>query len=179
MQDQTPITWVDGSTTLDDDSFNTEIRNAYALLLSPPICQVHRAAAASVATGGFNPITWDTKNFDTEDPSTPMYSAGNPTRITIQTAGYYYVNAAVGVGNTDTNTQNASIAVRVNNSTYYNLDTSRGPANRSLYLAASTIIPFSASDYLELMISQTSGTAGNLAVTAYLPLFTVVRWAGL
>src|SRR5512146_367329 len=179
MLDQTPITWVDGVTALSDDTFNTEIRNAYSLLLNPPACQVHRSTTQTItAGGGWQAISWDTEVFDTEDPATPMWAVGSPTRITIRTAGYYYVNGDVGIGNAEATSNNNNMAVRVNGTTYYNLSTSRAPSDRTLYTTGSSLINVSASNYLELMISQTRPTNSTLSIRDHIPLFTVIRWRG-
>jgi hypothetical protein len=180
MIDQTPITWVDGVTTLDDNTVNTEIRNAYTLLLNPPSCQLHRSTAQTITGPNvWTAISWDTLNYDTEDPATPFFSAGSPTKMTIQTPGWYLVNGAVSIGNADATLFVGAMAVRVNSTTFYNLGSVRAPGNRTLFIAGSTLIPFNTGDFVELMVEHTDSISCATGVNPFIPLFTVIRWRGI
>lgn len=80
MQDQTPTTWVDGTTTLDDNTLNTEIRNAAQLLLNPPMCGLSQNTVQSITLAGYMTawaaVVFNNEYYDTEDPTTPMFAVG-------------------------------------------------------------------------------------------------------
>jgi hypothetical protein len=62
-------------------------------LLAKPIASVKDSAGGqTISSGGTTVISWGTKNFDTDG----MYSAGNPTRLTVQTPGWYKVSWCIG-----------------------------------------------------------------------------------
>lgn len=183
LVDQTPMDWVDGVSTLDDVTLNTEVRNAYNLLLNPPICQVHASSPNSIAAGTYmttwTAISWDaTAVIDTEaSGGTPMFSSANPTRITVQTPGWYEcigtVSFNIGASNIWTT------AFRVNGTAYY-AGSSTGFVGTSNQGANPTnLISFNAGDYLELVVTHDSTSAQSQVVSGFIPSLFVVRRRGL
>jgi len=87
-----------------------------------------------------------------------MYSASSPTRLTAQVVGTYSITASALWA---TGTGQRFLSVRVNGSTYIALD-NQSAAAPGLALGVcnnvATIYHFSAGDYVEVLVSQNSGT---------------------
>jgi hypothetical protein len=93
-------TWVDGVVTTKAD-LDAQTKTSWEFFLDKPFCKVERASSVQsiAASGSHVAISFDTEVEDNDG----MYSAGSPTRITIQTDGLYLVQAhtnwAVNVNN--------------------------------------------------------------------------------
>lgn len=175
------MTWTDGSSLLNDVNFNTEIRNSYLLLLNPPMASVRRSTSQSIPTGSstWTAVSFDTLNFDTEDPSTPFYSSANPTRLTITTPGYYEcvfsTELAPGGGTWFT------AAFRVNGTSVYAGSTvcNNGTTTGTLAVSPVNLIPMNASDYIEVVCRHGYTVAVNINQTYYMPAFQITRRRGI
>ena len=177
--DQTPITWSDGVTTLDDNNLNTEVRDAGLLLLNPPCASVRRVSGSqSIPITTLTAIVFDTLSFDTEDPSTPMWNPANNTRLTIRTPGWYEVTGTVEWTVTSGATFTASF--RVNGATQYlGISTSSNPTLGFLDNTPMNLIQFAANDYIELMVTHNAASAQSIVPSNFLPCMSVARRRGV
>ena len=177
--DITPRTWTDGNLEITTANLNTEIRDSYLLLLNPPTCVLERNAAFSIPTGASQTvIPWDSLLFDTEDPSTPMYSSVNPSRVTIRTAGWYECMFNIGALLGSNIIQTYSL--RVNGVTVYTLGSSYGIATTThKVMSCSMLLPFNATDYVEVTALHNSASAQSLEILGNSPNFMVYRRRGL
>lgn len=73
----------------------TALMNIIKFIAAPPEVHVSQVAPSqTIPQNTWTPVTWNTVTRDTEFDSnsgTPMWSAANPTRITIQTRGWYEI----------------------------------------------------------------------------------------
>jgi len=177
--DQTPITWVDGVTALNDANFNTEVRNAALLMMNPPTASIRRASGSqSVTQNVLTVITMDTLNFDTEDPATPMWSSVNPSRITVRTPGWYECTASAEVNSTLVATYTAGF--RINGTTLYNGSSVTSNAVLGfLDVSPSALILFAANDYIELVVTHNASAAQSFSQSFFLPTLSVLRRRGV
>lgn len=179
MQDPTPATWVDGTTALSDATFNTEIRDAYLLLLNPPTCSVHLTGSVTLpVSAGWTALSWDTLLFDTEAPADPMYSAGSPTRITVKTAGWYECVASAELMSVP-GQLTLSGAFRVGGSVYYmGSSVTTNPTYGPLDVSVVNLLKLNANDYIELVFNHTYSSALTLDQRGLQPTMTISRRRG-
>ena len=179
--DITPMTWTDGNSDLIDVNFNTEIRDSYLLLLNPPAASVRRSTSQTVASGSIVPISFDTVNFDTEDPATPFWSATNPTRLTITTPGWYECIGSAEESAPTTTAHIVSSGFRVNGTTMYNCSSvaTNGTTFGSIDVCSNALIKLNAADYVEFWISQNKGSSITINQVFFQPVFSVQRRRGI
>jgi len=177
--DQTPITWADGSTLLNDNNFNTEVRDAALLLLNPPMGSIRRASGSqSISPNTLTVIVMDTLNFDTEDPATPMWASANPSRLTVRTPGWYECTAAGEILSTVTLT--ATAGFRINGSTLYNGSSVSPPAVFGyLAPAPNSLILMNPGDYIEFVITHNGASAQTISQNAFMPCLSICRRRGI
>ncbi|HEY5959980.1 MAG TPA: hypothetical protein VIV60_25680 [Polyangiaceae bacterium] len=180
MQDPTPITWQDGVTLLNDANFNTEIRNAYLLMLNPPICMLTRSTNFSVPNGAsWTAISWDTTALaDTEAPVDPMFASGSPTRITVRTAGWY--ECLINVGSLLPQNIIMTFGLRVNGTTVYALGSSFGQ-NVTVHriCSASMLLSLAVTDYVEVVAQHNDTVARTVEALGNMPNFALYRRRGI
>lgn len=132
------------------------LSTALNFLLSPPLAELRRAAAQSIASGGFAAVSWDTG----DKVNDSMWTSG--TRITFNTAGRYRISGKASFVSNTTGRRAASWFV---NGTEMN-----GGRNEVAPLTGGIptyiLLPsrnyyFNAGDYLELQVFQSSGGALN------------------
>jgi hypothetical protein len=100
------------SAWVDTDTFRTVGATGYSNTNVPPACRLINTANVSPYTAG-NAITWNSESFDTDD----MHSTTtNTDRITISTAGIYYVYGVVNATLASSAGSTMSIECRVNGS---------------------------------------------------------------
>jgi hypothetical protein len=124
-----------------------------------------RSANQSIANNSETAISFDTVEVD----NAGMYSAGTPTRVTVQKAGVYMVTASVVYVANGTGDRYSSLQLNGGSHVSYSLSpaasASHNTAHNISYVAA-----FNVGDYLELKVAQYSGAAlnatGRLQVTA-------------
>ena len=179
--DITPYVWVDGNGDLTETNLNTEIRDSYLLLLNPPAASVRRSTSQSIPSGAVTPISFDTVNFDTEDPATPFWAVANPTRLTITTPGWYECVGSAEESAPATTAHIVSSGFRVNGSTMYNCCSvaTNGTTFASLDVCSNALISFNAGDYVEFWISQNKGSAITINQVFFQPILAVTRRRGL
>lgn len=168
MQDITLDVPVDTTLQLEQVFLNKNLRDAMLLMVAPPTCILQKTDTQTfTGSSAWNAISWNTKVSDSEDPASPIFAAGNPTRMTCRTDGWYEISANVpmqldAVGNTFT------VALRVNgNAALIYAGDSEGVTGTALNHAVSfsTIIPMVATDYVEVLFRMTRGV--NLTSVVY------------
>lgn len=179
--DIVPMTWTDGSADLTDVNLNTEVRDSYLLLLNPPSASVVRSTSQSIPTGTLTPISFDTVNFDTEDPATPFWSVSNPTRLTITTPGWYECIGSAEESSPATTAHIVSSGFRVNGTTIYNCSSvaTNGTTFGSIDVCSNALIALNAADYVEFWINQNKGSAITINQVFFQPVFSVCRRRGI
>lgn len=71
-----------------DNYIKTNINN----LIVPPACTLHNSSSISVSNGGFNTLTFDNEDIDTDGMHSTVSNTG---RITIATTGIYILTASI------------------------------------------------------------------------------------
>jgi hypothetical protein len=134
-----------------------------------PICKLGHSLAQSIANTTNTALTWNTELYD---PRGMHSTSSNPTRVTPPDAGVYDVEATVAFfGNA---TGSRELYFRVNgtdedpgvNVPAVNTDTRTLTASGTFFLNGST-------DYIEVMVRQSSGGALNTALDRSAPRFSV------
>lgn len=152
--------------------------NDIIFLANPPKCRVYNSAAISITTSGADQaLTFNSERFDADTMHSTSVNTG---RITFTTAGTYDVGCAVGFAGHATGRR--TVRLRVNGTTVIAVDerpavSSGIPDNTAIVL--STMYAFSAGDYVEVVVQQTSGGALNVfSASAYSPEFWAI-WRSL
>ena len=118
------------------------------------------------------PIVFEEERFDTDD----IHTNGVPTRLTAQTAGKYQISGTVVFATNAVGTR--SVGVRVNGTNTIALQSVPADPSAACALSISTLYDLVEDDYVELVVSQTSGGPVTLhAVPSFSPEFMMVRVA--
>lgn len=136
---------------------------------------LNRSRVKVYNNGGFSSTTtladvsWTGENFDTDN----MWNIGNPTRITIMTAGLYLVTAYVG-WSSGTAGSYRHAGIYVNNNTGLIVSVLTVPAATAGITTVSLagLYLFTASDYMQLKLQ--SGEAENVSCCALTALRMVI-----
>lgn len=105
-------------------------------------------------------LTFDTEDYDTNS----MYSGGAPTRLTINTSGTFRIEAKATF---DTNiVGDYYILIRKNGSTTI-AQSATVPAEETNALVITTSAALVSTDYIEVLVNQTSGGSLNVIAGAY------------
>lgn len=171
MPFQTPPNFVAGA-VLTEAQLDILSENE-TFLANPPKCRVFHSAAISTTNGTDKVLTFDSERFDTDT----MHSAvTNPSRITFTTAGTYLIGANIEVAANTAGFRN--LKLRLNGTTSIG-ELLVPPASASSRLSVSTLYAFAATDFVEVVVHQTSGVALDvLATAAFSPEFFAV-WVSL
>lgn len=181
MQVPNPTRWTAGM--LHDEVLFNEVSDALTFLLNPPEAEVHQTVVQSIPNGTTTatPITLDTVTTDNDG----MFSAGQPTRLTINTPGWYECFYAVHWASKADNTIR-SMGIALNGVLaigsligYYDHvnDSGTTPEVWVTYDAY-----FKVGDYVQLGVLQGSGAALSTAsdgTNATNQTFLRVRWSSL
>jgi hypothetical protein len=135
-------------------------------LANPPKCRVYNSANISVATSGVvQYLTFNSERFDTDS----MHStAVNTGRITFTTAGTYLVGANVQFASNATGFRDCFIRRNGTTSVAYTRMANAGAT--VCIVPVQCVAAFSAGDYIEIGVQQSSGGALNVeAATEYSP----------
>ena len=149
--------------------------NAIQFLLSPPRCLAFQLTGQALAASTWTAITLDGESYDTDG----MHSTSvNPTRITIQTPGNYFIYGDVNFGTIPSGYQ-ANVQIRVNGGTFEtDTDTEPTAASGSNQMTSDlTSRVLNAGDYVELWAwcNDPSGTTTVASVAGWRPSLNV-RW---
>lgn len=163
-----PRTWQDGELVTAAE-MNTEIRDAIGFLLNPPQASVIQSGTtqnmpSSTATN----ITFDTMQFDSDS----IWDASQPDRLTIQTPGFYIVNAIFSWSSDPGGFRRGEILSNGSQISY----TSAAPTTSGTAFTSSIFAKFAVGDYLQLEHYQNSGS--GLTASSAAPPGLAVRWVG-
>lgn len=127
-------------------------------LVVPAACRLKLNNAVASFTSG-NPISWESiasPGFDTDS----MWSAGNASRITFNTAGIYVVTGSVFDSVTVATSTYQTVTIRVNGTTSHASQAKETSVTAGVgtSLSVSMIYNATAGDYVELLYTYTSGT---------------------
>jgi|TARA_Y100000034_G_scaffold79537_1_gene95486 hypothetical protein len=106
----------------------------------------------------FEAVTFDTEDIDTDT----MHAAGNPTRITITTAGLYVLGTAVEWADNSTGIRSIAIDLTRSGTQYRVALETLEPLSTQFTQSCETIYQCSAADYFEVYAYQNSTGALNI-----------------
>lgn len=144
-----------------------------AVLADPPTAQAYNASNLAIAHNTATTLTLNSEAYDTD---TMHSTSANTGRITFTTAGVYIVTLDVVWKNHATGDR--SVAIRKNGTDTLASDTKdAGGADLSVGHAISILEEFSAADYVEARVTQTSGVSLAVLSESFSPIFGAVRVA--
>lgn len=161
--------------TISTSNWNTGIRDNINGMLYPPGASVYNSANISVGSGGFVALTFNSEFYDTGG----MHSlVSNTERLTVVTAGLYVANLNVYWSSNSAGIR--TVLIRKNGSValaYCDVPAnSTGGCGQNVTTAP---VDLSASDYLEAIVFQDSGSTLTVNYGAsYSPVFSA-HWVGL
>lgn len=144
-----------------------------AVLSEPPAVQAYNTGDLSIANNTLTTLTLNTELYDTDSMHS---STTNTGRITFTTAGFYVVTLNVAWNKNATGDRMAQI--RMDGATviaYESKDS--GGADLIVGHCIAVQKAFTAAQYVEARVQQTSGAALRLLSESYSPLFAAVRVA--
>ena len=125
-----------------------------------PAVRVSNSANQSINDSSDTALSWNTEDFDTG-----MHAAGNPTRITITTAGIYMFVAQVTWPANATGTRQCYM--KLNNTTNMANNNINAAASRGTDHQITEVRSFAANDYVEVIAYQTSGAPINVETDSF------------
>lgn len=134
--------------------------------------RVKNSTTQSLTDSTLTALTFDTEDFD----NGAMHStSSNTSRLTAPSTGYYISTCSVGFAANSTGTR--QVFIRKNGSTLLgSTETVAGADGGTTRITTATIINLSATDYLECIAYQTSGTGINTEVhTDLTPIFSAIQ----
>jgi Carbohydrate binding domain len=109
------------------------------------------------------------------------YAQTDPTKVTIQTPGWYEATADFPL-TVDTANNSLSLAIRVNGTDYYAIDSvswTTNTLNTSKHVTGATLIALDAADYLETVVRTTRATTLTSLAQLGAPSWSVRRLRGI
>ena len=185
LSDITPMTWTDTVADLTDANFNTETRDSYNLLLSPPAVGINHNTTQTIGSAAWIAVTFNTLLYDTLATDTPQWASGTPTKLTCQVAGWYEVSASATFSNPAGLGQILSAIRKGPTTSGTSLYTgsavsTNGASFGILDVCVNVLMQLAVNDDVYFMIFQNTG-GGSLTLTNdnYSPLFTMTRRRGI
>lgn len=139
-----------------------------------PSCRVYRASAQSIPSGVQTAISFSAVRHDTMSAISPMWSAGDPTHVLMQTPGLYIATACIEFAANTTGERTVAILDTASNQLIA-VDERNAVAGDSTDVTC-TSGPFyvAAASSFQVLVFQNSGVSLNVnAVPAYTPEFAV------
>lgn len=139
-----------------------------SIVSDPPFCQVYRESSQSIPNNTLTAVTFPSEVYDTD---TMHSTSSNTNRITFTTAGLYIVTAYL---LWDSNAVGNRLAEVRKNGTDILAEESKPTGGTDLFVGHNICIEdeFSAADYIECLVLQTSGAALRLRADFGAPLFS-------
>jgi hypothetical protein len=174
-----PLTYTTPLDVVTDELITAARMNAQIManirnLINPPTCRVYRSTNQSITTATSTAITFNSERFDTD----AMHDVvTNTDRITINTAGLYVISGNVTFDTSATGIRELTIEL---NGTTAIARLSVGNRSDNYNIASVTCAyKLAATDFVKLVVYQTSGGALNVLSQAnFSPEFSAV-WVGL
>lgn len=184
LTDITPMTWTDSVADLTDANFNTELRDSYGLVLSPPSAGVYSSVNQTLTSVTWNAVTFDTLLHDTLVDDTPQWASGTPGKLTCRLDGWYEVVAsattamptalgeilsAIRLGPTTTGTAlYGGSSASTNGASFGFLD-----------VCVNVLMRLSSGDDIYFMMYPSLGANINIVADGFSPIFTMTRRRGV
>lgn len=138
---------------------NDNVKAPIDFLLNPPRCQISNSVGQSISDATLTVLNFDTEAYDSASMHDPVT---NNSRITIPETGLYLVHMYVRFDATTVTFTRARLQCRLNGATaVINHATSGASAATDNWfsVARSFERTFTAGDYIELLVIQTSGAS--------------------
>jgi hypothetical protein len=158
---------------------NSNLRDTVNFLAYPPMARLkNEGASQSVTSGTDTAVTWASANVNGYSSDNYSGWSGSGGKYTFPVDGRYYVYGQVAFPGS--NTGQWQCGLRVNGTTtWYGTRTSApGTSTAGLILSAERYLRVSATDYVEVMATQTTGSPVTLATSAPAYSKLVVLWRG-
>lgn len=135
--------------------------------------RVYNSSNITLTTGVNIALTLDSERFDNDNIHS---TSSNTSRLTCQTAGVYLIT---GTARFEANATGIRfVGIRLNGSTFIAASRQGAVSGAVTNMSVSTIYALSVSDYVELVVSQTSGSNLNIVANGNdSPEFAMVRLA--
>lgn len=143
------------------------------IITDPPTVSLSRGGNQSIPNNALTAVIFSRENYDTDS----MHSVSvNPSRITFTTAGVYLVTGYIVFDSDATPSGDRVVEIRKNGVDIVAHD-ARGAGGTDLRPAISVACQeqFSATDYVELLVHQTSGGALDVLASLGSPAFAAIR----
>lgn len=149
--------------------WNDDVRDAVDYLLDPPRCQVYQATGQTFTNGAAAAaVTFDAETYDSDGMHD---NVTNNSRITFVTAGTYILHVYTDLPAATYTVY--TVTLRINGTTSIRTLAFVNPAGGFIRFTIERA--FSASDYLEVLLTQTSG-ANRVAATGNNVTGVTARW---
>lgn len=170
----TPRTWANNE-TVTDAILNTHVRDNLNAIVNPPYVHVRAASTSTTIGTAATALQMDTSVADTNT----MYSAGSPTRVTVNTAGLYLVQGGYGIVGATIGaayylhwTVNATLISQAASSVVV------GATARNILLSNTAFIRLFQNDYVSLNGYHAGASVLATSTTNYLTSWMQLRWMG-
>jgi len=133
--------------------------------------RVYNSGTQAIPASSVTAITFDSERYDTDS----IHNTGtNTSRLTCNTAGYYIITGHVEFASNNTGIR--GVYIKLNNTTYLNVNIYASVPSSATQMLVSTIYNLEATDYVEVLVYQNSGTTLNSSNNAnYSPEFMMQR----
>ncbi len=148
-------------------SWGDQVRDNLEFLVDPPTCSVSHSTTQTIATATVTTMSADTEAFDNDS----MHSiATNTSRITIQTAGRYFIYGTVLFS------QNGAasfrrVSILHNGTTSYGGMQIVGSTTVDMRIQATRSLVLAAGDYVECTVRQDSGANVTAQLDEFFAMF--------
>lgn len=168
----TPRTWTPGE-LVTADVLNTQVRdNLLHLYGRIGIgARLIRSTNQSIPSQFAIAVQFSSTRYDTDN----MFSGGQNTRLTLNTAGKYILSAHL---KWDPMAALSEARLRLNGATSIAQQTIANGNNKTVYMSLSTVYSFAAGDYVELMCFQDDTVARNILTESAAAIELAAQWIG-
>jgi hypothetical protein len=146
-------------------SWGDDVRNALNFLANPPACRAYHSTTQTATNNAGTQMVFNSERFDTDNMHSTVSNTG---RITINTAGLYFVSANVSLAGDNDYTM-VWIDIRLSGGTViartgFNQAVSNSFPAQGMSFNVSTAWKFAAAEYVDLGVFQINTSAANNVV---------------
>lgn len=156
-------------------AYNAGARDPIDFLLDPPRCRVADGTGIAIADGATVLMTWSNEVYDTD---TMHDTVSNTSRVVFTTEGYYQTSFAIQLPTATYTVSNIDVRLNAGGVIGGGSNLFQGNFQTARRLTGTFTRAYSAGDYIELFVTQTSG-ASRTTVTGDLRTFVETRWVGV
>lgn len=136
----------------------------------PPSVRIRKNSTTSTASGNYTNISFDTVVYDTGN----FFSLSSPDKLTVGTAGQYYLNGQLSYASNGTGLRKTNIVLNDTSVIASSIVTAVTSDNTNL--SAETVYTFSAGDFLRLQGYQNSGSTINIQLNSgYSQILSIIK----